>query len=130
MKLTAKQEKYCENRAAGMNQADSYRDAYDTENMKEETIYNEAYKLEKDHEITTRIEELRKEARSERIINTIQKKELLTQWIYDGETSKNDRLKAMDILNKMDGEYITRVEGNLGISYEDSLKEVADTDEY
>ena len=40
------------------------------------------------------------------------------------------KIKAIDTLNKMSGEYITKVEGNMNISYEDSLKEVADTDEY
>ena len=109
-KLTEKQEKYCVNRATGMNQKDSYIDAYDTSKMKDDTIYRAACELEKDYKITTRIDELRKEARSERIINTIQKKELLTEWIYDADTSKTDRLKALDILNKMDGEYTEKIE--------------------
>lgn len=109
-KLTEKQEKYCVNRATGMNQKESYIDAYDTSNMKEDTIYRAACELEKDYKITTRIDELRKEARSDRIINTIQKKELLTEWIYDADTSKGDRLKALDILNKMDGEYTEKIE--------------------
>lgn len=130
-KLTEKQEKYCVNRAIEeMNQTDAYKNAYDTSNMKDETIYSEACKLDKDQKITTRIEELRKEARSDKVINTIQKKELLTQWIYDDDNSKSDRLKAMDILNKMDGDYITKVEGSINLSYEESLREVADIDEY
>ena len=108
--LTEQQEKFCLNIASGMNQTAAYKDAYNSQNMKIEAIYVEASRLMDNPKIILRIEELRKEARSDRIINTIQKKELLTQWIYDDDTSKGDRLKALDILNKMDGEYIEKLE--------------------
>ena len=39
-------------------------------------------------------------------------------------------MKAIDILNKMDGQYVTKLEGNIGLSYEEALKKVSDTDEY
>ena len=128
--LTEQQEKYCVNIVSGMSQTAAYKDAYDAKDMKIESIYVEASKLMDNPKFTLRIEVLSKEARSDRIINTIQKKELLTQWIYDDSKKEDSRLKAMDILNKMDGEYVTRLEGNIDVTYEESLKELIDTDEY
>ena len=128
--MTAKEEKFCLDVSSGMTLSDAYRDAYNTKNMKDKTINNRAYELSLKGEIKGRIEQLREEAKNDSIICTIQKKELLTQWILDAESSKADRLKALDILNKMDGEYITKIEGKMNVSYEDSLKEVADSDEY
>ena len=47
----------------------------------------------------------------------IQRKQFLTDMIMkDIEASRTDKLKALDILNKMDGEYITKIEGNLDLS--------------
>jgi len=123
--LTEQQEKYCVNIVSGMSQTAAYKDAYDAKDMKIESIYVEASKLMDNPKITLRIEELRKEARSDRIINTIQKKELLTQWIYDADTSKTDRLKALDILNKMDGEYTEKIEAKQEINI--SIDSDADT---
>jgi hypothetical protein len=34
----------------------------------------------------------------------------------DNETDTNAKLKAMDILNKMSGEYTTKIEGNIGVT--------------
>jgi hypothetical protein len=46
------------------------------------------------------------------------------------EADITTKIKAIDTLNKMSGEYITKVEGNMNLSYEESLREVADKDEY
>lgn len=44
--------------------ARAYRMAYDTSNMKDETVWNNAYKLKNDNEVATRIEEIRAERRA------------------------------------------------------------------
>ena len=54
---------------------------------------------------------------------------------YDNEVKEydpyiSDRLKALDMLNKMDGQYTTKLEGSLGITYEEALKKVSGNDEY
>jgi phage terminase small subunit len=67
--------------------------------------------------IALQIEELRKEARKEVIMNTIQRKEWLTNLIMqDEKASKTDKLKALDILNKMDGEYVTKIQGEVELA--------------
>ncbi len=115
--LTDKQEKFCINVASGMTLCDAYKNSYDAENMKDDTIYPEASKLAADHKIATRIKMLRKEARKDTIMSAIKRKEWLTEMILnDPDANKTEKLKALDILNKMDGEYITKIEGNLDLS--------------
>lgn len=60
--------------------------------------------------IQKRIEELRREMDSHKIMDAAERRELLTQFARDEETGKADRLKAMDLLNKMDGIYINKTQ--------------------
>ena len=60
--------------------------------------------------IQKRIEELRRELDSHKIMDAAERRELLTQFARDEETGKADRLKAMDLLNKMDGVYINKTQ--------------------
>ena len=115
--LTEKQDKFCINIVAGMSQTDAYKNSYNAENMSIEAIYVEASRLMDNPMIALRIEELRKEARKEVIMNTIQRKEWLTKLIMqDEKASKTDKLKALDILNKMDGEYVTKIQGEVELA--------------
>ncbi len=115
--LTEKQDKFCLNIVAGMNQTDAYKNSHNAENMSIEAIYVEASRLMDNPKIALRIEELRKEARKEVIMNTIQRKEWLTNLIMqDEKASKTDKLKALDILNKMDGEYVTKIQGEVELA--------------
>lgn len=115
--LTEKQDKFCLNIVAGMSQTDAYKNSYDAKNMSIEAIYVEASRLMDNPMIALRIEELRKEARKEAIMNTIQRKEWLTKLIMqDEKASKTDKLKALDILNKMDGEYVTKIQGEVELA--------------
>jgi hypothetical protein len=56
--LTAKQEAFTQGLAAGLSNADAYRQAYGTENMKPATIHNEACKLALRPDITARLHEI------------------------------------------------------------------------
>lgn len=59
--LTHKQELYCIHYVEYGNKSDAYRYAYDTSKMKDATVNRSAHELHKDHKITARIDELRKE---------------------------------------------------------------------
>lgn len=126
--LTAKQEKYCLNVAKGMTYIDAYKDAYNTENMKDDVIYVKASELNKNGKISVRIEELRSKAEDEAIMSAIERKKWLTKVIngevthtsydsngkaYENEAYISDKLKALDTLNKMDGEYTTKIEADI-----------------
>lgn len=114
--LTAKQEQFAKGIAEGMSQADAYRSAYSTNRMKDSTIWENASRLMNDSKVLARVRELRDMAAKDTIMTAQQRKEWLTTVINDPEVDINARLKASDQLNKMEGEYVTKVEGNLNIA--------------
>ena len=69
-----------------------------------------AAKLLRKAKVQKRIAELRSEMDSHKIMDAVERRELLTQFARDEETGKADRLKAMDLLNKMDGIYINKTQ--------------------
>ena len=107
--LTSKQEKFCRNIVAGMTGKDAYKDAYNTA-ASDQVIRNEANKLLQRDDITEKIKELQKplqnHARNTYISEREKKRNILWQFINDENKSDSDRLKALDLLNKMDAEYI------------------------
>ena len=114
--LTPKQEAFVQNIIQGMNQADAYRSAYSCKNMSDNAIYVNASKLAADAKVTLRIKELRDELAKPSIMTAQERLEWLTQRIEDDEVDINAKLKAIDIMNKMQGEYVTKVEGNLNVT--------------
>lgn len=69
-----------------------------------------AAKLLGNARIQKRIAELRHEMDSRKIMDAAERRELLTQFARDGRTGKKDRLRAVDLLNKMDGIYINKTQ--------------------
>lgn len=59
--LTARQEKFAQGVAGGMTQADAYRAAYTTENMKQDTIHVKASELMASGKVAVRVAELKGE---------------------------------------------------------------------
>lgn len=111
-KPTPKQENFCKCIALdGMSYVDAYRNSYSTKNMSDEAIYVEASNLANNPKIALRISELAKEANSPKIMSAIKRKERLTQFA-DSE-DPNVAMKAIDLLNKMDGEYIQKIEAQV-----------------
>ena len=60
------------------------------------------------NEITTRIKELAAQADSPKSMSATRRKEKLTELAEDDDP--NVAMKAIDLLNKMDGEYVQKVE--------------------
>lgn len=109
MSLTPKQEKFCQCIVSGMSAKDSYIAAYDTK-ANDRVIYNESAKLLKREDVAKRIEELTKPLENHAIATALtdreKKRTILWDMIENPDISYSDRLRAMDILNKMDSEYI------------------------
>ena len=59
-KLTAKQEKFCQNIVSGMSQADAYRDAYNVKTKNNKSIWELSSQLADNIKVSSRIAELRK----------------------------------------------------------------------
>lgn len=111
--LTAKQEKFCRAIAIDhMNYTEAYKYAYDTSRTTDKSCYEKASRMVKEVKIKSRIEELRNEIDSPRIMSAIKRKEKLTDIIMNSP-DENAQMKAIDILNKMSGEYIQRIEAEV-----------------
>ena len=96
-----------------MNYSDAYRSAYNTERMSDKTINEKASLLKDDDKIRARIRELREITDTPKIMSAQKRKEWLTEVINDTEVDINARLKASDQLNRMDGEYVQKVEAKV-----------------
>lgn len=115
--LTAKQELFAQSIALeDMNKSDAYRSAYNTKGMSDKTINEKASLLASQDKIRARIQELRNEVVSPKIISAQKRKEWLTEVINNPKVDINAKLKASDQLNRMEGEYVTKVEGSLNVA--------------
>jgi phage terminase small subunit len=107
--LTAKQEKFVQGIIEGMTLVEAYRSAYDTKNMTDKTAYEKASLLAGQDKIRARLKELRDKLANEKIMSAQERMEWLTRLVMSAEASNTDKLKALDILNKMDGEYVQKI---------------------
>ena len=111
--LTAKQEKFVQNIVDGMSQADAYRSAYSVKSMSDNAIYREASILMNSPKIAQRLSELRNQMMTSSIMSAKARLEWLTNLIHNEEEGTNEKLKAIDIMNKMQGEYVQKVEADV-----------------
>lgn len=107
--LTAKQEEFAKAIVEGMNQADAYRSAYSCKNMSDKTIWEAASRLTADSKVSARIKELRDQIATTKIMSAQRRLEWLTEVILNQDVSTSDKLKAADIMNKMQGEYVQKI---------------------
>ncbi|PGH22877.1 terminase [Fusobacterium polymorphum] len=112
MKLNARQKSFCEFYVASGNATEAaIKAGYKEKNARFIGSENLTKANIKDY-----IEELQEKAKGNRIMTAIERREFLTKLILKEETKDTDRLKALDILNKMDGEYTQKVEVNGNIN--------------
>ena len=114
--LTPKQERFVQNIVSGMSQRQAYKDAYNAENMKDETIDSEACILFNDQKISKRYKELIDKLEEDTLMTAREKRRMLKEMALDLNNSVTDRIKAIDTDNKMTGEYVTKIEGDIGIT--------------
>ena len=113
--LTAKQEQFVQNLINGMSQREAYKNSYNAENMLDKTIDNKACNLLKKDNVRARYKELLDEMKEQAVMSAFEKRMLLRQIAFDKESSRADKIRAIDTDNKMAGEYITKVDGNFKI---------------
>jgi phage terminase small subunit len=99
-----------------MSQADAYRAAYSCKNMSDNAIYVNASKLAGDAKVALRLKELRDKLAKPSIMSAQERLEWLTDLVQDKITPTDHKLRAVDIMNKMTGEYVTKIDGNLNVA--------------
>lgn len=138
VKLTNKQEEFVQNLINGASQREAYRKAYNAENMKDSTVDSKASRLFKNDKVRARFDEIQDRMRERQETKTIMTAEERMEWLsklVNGEVPEevvetvdgvhvkitkpaklDTRLKALDTLNKMDGNYKTNIEGSIDIN--------------
>lgn len=141
--LTKRQEQFVQNIVKGMSQRQAYKNAYTCKKMSDNAIDREASLLMKHPKVSQRYKELtgkiQEAAEQETIMSAKERLEYLTGIVMETEMETevvvsqgvpqritkpadfNAKLKAIDLMNKMTGEYVTKVEGNLNYKLEDLL---------
>lgn len=69
-----------------------------------------AYELLKNVSFCKYLEELTEKSKNDRILTATQRQEILSDIARNEENFPSDRIKSIDTLNKMTGEYIKKVE--------------------
>ena len=133
--LNAKQEKFIQNIVKGMSQREAYKDAYKPK-YKDEVIDVRACELFKSSKVKVRYNELLKRLEDKAIMTAEERMKWLTD-VINGDiledvplmtdikedkantikcpTKIDTKLKALDTLNKMSGEYKTVLDGSLEV---------------
>lgn len=111
--LTQKQERFVQCIIEGMSQTEAYKASYNAEKMAHKTIIEKACVLMKDKRIQARLKEIRDKMMSPKIMSANERLEWLTNLIKSDEETTADKLKATDIMNKMQGEYVQKVEADV-----------------
>lgn len=115
--LTAKQEKFCQGVAKGLNYSDAYREAYNAGKMKPETVNRTAAELMDNRKIITRIDELRAEI-TEEIKYTVEdsfRKLSEIQALAMKNKKLSDAIKAEELKGKLKGFYVEKREISGGL---------------
>lgn len=145
MPLSSQQRKFCEEYVNnGTNGTKAYLSAYKS-CKKENTARVNASRLLTKANIIEYISELQEKLKENAIMSAEERMIWLTKVVngdvkhtsydsngnsYENEAYMSDKMKAIDILNKMTGEYTTKIKGDISLSYEDALKKVSEDDEY
>lgn len=108
-KLNARQKKFAEYYVQSGNAAESARKA----GYSEKFAAQNADKLLKNTNISEYIKELSDKLKDERIMTAKDRQVLLSDIARDDENEPSDRIKAVDTLNKMTGEYTVKVDAKV-----------------
>ena len=110
-------ENYAQARASGLSQRKAYRAAYPrSENWEDKNVDSKASNLEKIDKVRARYQELKEEAANAAggaVMTRNEKRKMLAQMARDDSLTARERQAAIDIDNKMEDEYITRVEADV-----------------
>ncbi len=106
----ARHEKFVQCLISGMSQRKAYREAFkQSGRWKDETVDSNASRLIKNSKVLTRYKELQEEAQDAAIMTRKERMVTLSEIAKNAE-KEADMIKAIDTLNKMDGDYTSKVE--------------------
>lgn len=121
----AQYERYAQEIARGMSQADAYRAAYPKSvRYTAKTVYNKAWEMRRIPEVDARIKELQDEAAAAAVMDRQERMEALSEIARDHEMHPKQRIQAIDVLNKMDSIYVHKVEADVKPNLNDAVEKI------
>lgn len=121
--LNTRQRKYCQERVKGKNQKEAYKAAGYGKNSTDKTNREMACRLEKLPKIQKELARLTKQAESGAILDRNQRQAILSEMALNENMKDDNRQRAIDMLNRMAGDYtehsITEIAASVELSYED-----------
>ena len=136
----ARHEKFAQELLLGTTQRKAYRVAFPSSlKWKDETVDSKASALAKNDKVLARVKELQEETAKATILTAQERLEFLSgivtdinkekivvetedgEKIFEKPANLVEKMKAIDLMNKMQGEYVTKVEGSIGVKLEDLL---------
>jgi len=106
----ARHEKYVQKLIEGMSQRQAYRSAFPaSQKWKDDTVDSKASVLFYG-KVLERYQEIQDEQKEEALLTRWEKRKILAELARDSDNSPSDRTKAIDTDNKMENEYINKVE--------------------
>lgn len=123
LRLNARQEQYCRERAKGKTYKQSYIDA----GFSPTDAHRSAIKLERERKVSPliqeKIEKLKMAADAKAILGRQERQALLTEIALAEDEKTDNRLRATDMLNRMAGDYTdvvrSTVTGEVNMTYEE-----------
>lgn len=110
----ARHETFCRAILEGKTQRAAYIDAYPAaKKWQFGTLDNRAWELAKRPEVAARIDELKTEAATAAVLSCRERLVMLSEIAKDTELDLAQRLKAIDLLNKMESVYVQKVDANV-----------------
>ena len=125
--LTAKQENFVELVTKGISQSSAYKGAYDTQNMSDKTVWEEASRLRRHPKVSTRILELENEKEARRRLQAVSREERVLnelESIAFGDGPIAGKLKAIELLGKHIGFFSPKKVPEVAITSKDLLSEI------
>tara|TARA_B100001939_G_scaffold333610_1_gene333745 strand:- start:567 stop:971 length:405 start_codon:yes stop_codon:yes gene_type:complete len=125
--LTAKQENFVELLTQGTSQTSAYKGAYDTQNMSDKTVWEEASRLRRHPKVSARILELENEKEDRRRLQAVSREERVLnelESIAFGDGPVAGKLKAMELIGKHIGFFTPQKESADDRTSEEILGEI------
>lgn len=106
----ARHEKYVQNLIAGMSQRQAYRDAFsNSKKWKDATVDSKASAL-LNGKVLERYREIQNEQKNDALLTRWEKRKILADIARDKTLESSDRTRAIDIDNRMENEYTSKIE--------------------
>lgn len=125
--LTTAEERFVQNIVKGMGPTEAYTDAFP--HKKDQSAHvrgNAAYNLLHSEPCATRFDQLLKEAHTSAVLSREEKLLILSSLVRDPESSDKTRLSALDLLNKMEGDYTKQIKMDINAPVSETALAVAE----